>query len=139
MIDLALISGVAILWFGIPMRGSVIALLLASLLYIVAGLSFGLLISSISKTQQEAFMAMFLFAFPAIILSGFFYPVDSMPVVFQWIAYFNPVNHFLVIVRAIFLKGAGVAVLWPQYLVLTIMAAAALQLAITRFRASMAS
>ncbi len=84
-------------------------------------------------------MAMFLFAFPAIILSGFFYPVDSMPVVFQWIAYFNPVNHFLVIVRAIFLKGAGVAVLWPQYLVLTIMAAAALQLAITRFRASMVS
>ncbi len=139
LIDLALISGVAILWFGIPMRGSVIALLLASLLYIVAGLSFGLLISTISKTQQEAFMAMFLFAFPAIILSGFFYPIDSMPAVFQWIAYFNPVNHFLVIVRAIFLKGAGVAVLWPQYLVLTIMAAAALQLAITRFRASMVS
>lgn len=139
LIDLALITAVAILWFGIPFRGSVLALLIAALLYIVAGLSFGLVISSISKTQQEAFMAMFLFLFPAIILSGFFYPIETMPTVFEWLTLLNPLRFFLEIVRAIFLKGEGIVGLWPQYLALTVMAAAALRFAVVRFGATMSS
>ena len=119
-----------------PLTGSVMP---KSSRYIVAGLSFGLLISTISKTQQEAFMSMFLFVVPAIILSGFFYPIDSMPSVFQWLTLLNPVRHFLEIVRAIFLKGSGIADLWPQYLALTLLAAAALWLAIVRFGRSMTS
>ncbi len=139
LIDLFLITAVAILWFGIPMRGSFVALLPAALLYIVAGLSFGLLISTVSRTQQEAIMTMFLFLLPAIILSGFFYPISSMPKIFQWLTVLNPVRHFLEIVRAIFLKGTGLAELWWQYTALTLMAAGALSLAIVRFRRTVAA
>lgn len=139
LIDMALVTGVAILWFGIPLRGSVFALLPAALLYILAGLSFGLFISAISKTQQEAFMSMFLLFFPMMILSGFFYPISSMPIGFQWLTYANPIRHFLEIVRAIFLKGEGFAGLWLQYTLLTIIAALALRFAIVRFRGTVVS
>jgi ABC-2 type transport system permease protein len=138
LIDLVLVTALAILWFNIPMRGSFLDLLPAALLYILCGLAFGLLISSVSRTQQEAFMTMFLVLMPAIILSGFFYPISSMPEVFQWITVLNPVRHFLEIVRAIFLKGAGLADLWVQYAALTVMAGGATWLAIVRFRRSMA-
>ncbi|NIN13439.1 MAG: ABC transporter permease [Gemmatimonadales bacterium] len=133
LVDLVLISLVAVVWFDVPIRGFPPSLLLAAVLYILAGLSIGLLISTISRTQQEAFMTMFLFLQPAIILSGFFYPISSMPQIFQWVTLLNPVRHFLEIVRAIFLKGEGLAALWPQYLALTIMAAGVLRLAIIRF------
>lgn len=132
LVDLVAISAVAILWFDIPMRGSPVSLVPAALLYILAGLGLGLLISSGSKTQQEAFMAMFLVLLPFIILSGFFYPISSMPRVFQWLTVVNPVRHFLEIVRAIFLKGEGIGGLWPQYVALSLMAAASLGAAIWR-------
>ncbi|UCC82782.1 MAG: ABC transporter permease [Gemmatimonadota bacterium] len=138
LIDLILVTTLAILWFHVPMRGSFFDLLPAALLYILCGLAFGLLISSVSRTQQEAFMTMFLVLLPAIILSGFFYPISSMPEVFQWITVLNPVRHFLEIVRAIFLKGAGISDLWVQYAALTVMAGGATWLAIVRFRRSMA-
>jgi ABC-2 type transport system permease protein len=133
LIDLVLISAVAVFWFHIPFRGSPFVLLPAAMLYILAGLSFGLLISTISNTQQEAFMAMFLFLLPAVILSGFFYPISSMPVVFRWLTLLNPVRHFLEVVRAVFLKGEGIGGLWHQYVALTIMAFGALWVAIVRF------
>ena len=133
LIDLVAISLVAVLWFDIPIRGWPPSLLLAAALYILAGLSIGLLISTVSKTQQEAFMSMFLFLQPAVILSGFFYPISSMPRVFQLITLLNPVRHFLEIVRAIFLKGEGLLTLWPQYLALTVFAAVVMRIAIVRF------
>ncbi len=135
MIDLALITTVAILWFDVPFRGSPFVLITATFVFILAGLSLGLLISTTAKTQQEAFMTMFLFLLPAIILSGFLYPIESMPTVFQWLTMLNPVRHFLEIVRAVFLKGTGYEVLWPQLLVLTLMAATGLSAATVRFRA----
>ncbi len=133
LIDLVAISLVAVLWFDIPIRGWPPSLLLAAALYILSGLSIGLLISTVSRTQQEAFMSMFLFLQPAIILSGFFYPISSMPRVFQWITLLNPVRHFLEIVRAIFLKGEGLLALWPQYLALSAIAAVVMRIAIIRF------
>jgi ABC-2 type transport system permease protein len=133
LLDLVLISVLAVVWFDVPIRGSPPALLLAAMLYILAGLSVGLLISTISRTQQEAFLTMFLFFQPAIILSGFFYPIDSMPEIFQWITLLNPVRHFLEIIRAIFLKGEGLTGLWLQFAALAVMAIGVLRLAIARF------
>lgn len=135
MIQLTLVASVALLWFQIPFRGSVLVLILAAVLFILAGLSFGLLVSTISRTQQEAFLSIFLLLLPAVILSGFLYPVETMPAVFQWLTYANPFRHFLEIVRDLFLKGAGLADLWIQFTALAVMAAAGLTLAIERFRA----
>jgi ABC-2 type transport system permease protein len=133
LIDLALITAVAILWFRVPFHGSAVALVLASSVYILAALGLGLFISTISRTQQEAFMTMFLMMLPAIILSGFMYPIDAMPVFFQHLTQLNPVRHFLEVVRAIFLRGDGVREIWPKLIVLTTMAALLLRAATVRF------
>ncbi|MFQ5536948.1 MAG: ABC transporter permease [Gemmatimonadota bacterium] len=137
MIQMLLVTGVALLWFHIPLRGSVPALLVAATLFILAGLSLGLFISTISATQQEAFLAMFLFVLPAIILSGFLYPIDTMPPIFQDLTLLNPLRHFLAVVRAIFLQGAGVRELWREFIILTIMAAGGVGVATARFRATL--
>jgi ABC-2 type transport system permease protein len=133
LIDLVTITAVAILWFHIPLRGSVVALVAAATLFILAAIALGLLISTVSRTQQEAFMTMFLLLLPSIILSGFFYPISSMPRVFQIVTVVNPVRHFLEIVRAVFLKGAGFAPLWDHYAWLAGIAAATMVLALARF------
>jgi ABC-2 type transport system permease protein len=137
LVQMTLVTSVALLWFDVPLRGSPLTLLLAAVLFIVAGLSLGLLISTISATQQEAFLAMFLLLLPAIILSGFLYPVDTMPEIFQRLTLANPLRHFLEIVRGIFLRGAGVADLWVQFTVLAGMAAVGLGVATWRFRATL--
>jgi len=132
LVDLAVISAVAVVWFAIPFRGSVFVLLPAAVLFIVTGIALGLLISSVSQTQQEAFMTMFLVILPAIILSGFFYPISSMPLVFQWVTEVNPVRHFLAVVRVVFLKGEGVGTLWPHFGALTLIGAATMGTALWR-------
>jgi ABC-2 type transport system permease protein len=133
-IQLTLITSVALLWFHIPLRGSFVLLIGASLLYILSGLGLGLFISTVSNTQQEAFMSMFFIFMPFIILSGFMYPVENMPVVFRYLSLLNPIRHYLVVVRGIFLKGAGFAILWPQIVALAVMGTAILLFATTRFR-----
>ena len=137
MLQLALVTGVALLWFDVPFRGAPLVLLVAAVLFILAGLATGLLISTMSETQQEAFLSMFLFFLPAIILSGFLYPVDTMPRFFQIVTLANPLRHFIYVIRAIFLKGAGLAELWPQLLILATMAGAGLVFATRRFRAAL--
>lgn len=134
LIDLVLVFAIAFLWFQIPFRGSALLLLLASLLYLLSALGIGLFISTISKTQQEAFMASFLVYMPTILLSGFMFPVSSMPDVFQWLTLLNPMRHYLEIVRTIFLKGAGLEALWLQYVALTVMGAGILSFAAARFQ-----
>ncbi len=138
LVQLALVTAVALLWFGIPLRGSVAALLLASFLFILAGLSVGLLLSTVSNTQQEAFLGMFLFILPTIILSGFLYPVETMPRLFQILTLANPLRHFLEVVRGIFLKGSGIQDLWVQFTVLAAMAGGGLWAANRRFRKTLA-
>jgi ABC-2 type transport system permease protein len=132
--DLGLITAVALLWFHIPYKGSVLLLLLASVLYILSALGVGLFISTISRTQQEAFMSAFLFFMPTLLLSGFMFPVTSMPAVFQWLTLLNPVRHYMEIVRALFLKGAGLEALWRQFLALALMGIGIPWLAADRFR-----
>jgi ABC-2 type transport system permease protein len=137
-LDLTLVTTVALLWFGIPFRGSVLVLVTSSLLYILCGLGVGLLISTVSRTQQEAFMSVFLFLFPAMILSGLMFPVENMPLPIQYFTLLDPIRHFLVIVRGVFLRGAGWSVLYPQILTLLVMGVGALGFAATRFRKTIA-
>lgn len=137
LLQLGLVTAVALAWFGIPFRGSPGVLVAGAFLYILAGLSFGLLISTITRTQQEAFMVMFLFLLPAIILSGFMYPISSMPEPLQWLTLGNPLRHFLAVVRGIFLRGEGIADLWVEFTVLAAMASAAMLAAANRFARSL--
>jgi drug efflux transport system permease protein len=131
--DLVLITVVALLWFRVPFQGSFLLLLLAGVLYLVSTLGLGLLISTFSTTQQEAVLTSFLFIMPLMLLSGFMFPVTSMPLAFQWVTLANPVRHFLEIVRAVFLKGAGLDALWRQYLALALIGGSVLVLAARRF------
>ena len=135
LIDLTLVTAVARLWFHVPFQGSPWLFVASSLLYILCGLAFGLFISTISSTQREAFLASFLFFMPTVLLSGFMFPVSSMPPLFRWLTLGNPMRHFLVVVRSIFLKGAGVLDLWFPILVVGVLGVAVLVVAARRFRA----
>jgi len=132
--DLAIITTIALFWFDVPFRGSFVLLLVASLCYIFCGLGIGLLISTVSNTQQEAFMSLFFFFLPAIMLSGFMFPVEAMPVALQYVTLLDPIRHYLIVVRGIFLRGAGWSVLNQQIIVLLFMGVAVLWFATTRFR-----
>ncbi|MFL6200503.1 MAG: ABC transporter permease [Thermoanaerobaculia bacterium] len=134
LVDMGLVVAVALLWFRIPFRGNPLLLVLGTVLFLLSALGLGLLISSISNTQQEAFMAAFLVFLPAILLSGFMFPVGSMPPGFQALTLLNPLRHYLEIVRALFLKGSGIEALWKQLLALLGMGTGLLWLAARRFR-----
>jgi ABC-2 type transport system permease protein len=127
-----------VFWFGVPIRGSLLLLFGATAVYLMTTLGIGLLISTISHTQQQAMMSTFFFYFPAILLSGFIFPVANMPRVIQWLTWLNPLRHFLVIVRGIFLKGVGPEILWPQLAILAVMGVCLLWLAAARFRKTLA-
>ncbi|HEU4989393.1 MAG TPA: ABC transporter permease [Gemmatimonadaceae bacterium] len=133
-VDLTLITAVSLLWFQIPFRGSAAFLLLGSVFYILTGIGLGLFISTVSSTQQEAFMSMFFLFLPAIMLSGFMFPIENMPRVLQYVTYLDPLRYFLEIVRGVFLRGAGWRILWPQALVLAGMGALVITAATRRFR-----
>jgi ABC-2 type transport system permease protein len=137
-VDVALVSLVAIFWFKVPMEGHILTLFFATGLYLMSTLGVGLFISTISRTQQQAMMTAFFFAMPAILLSGFIYPIANMPVVVQWLTYLNPLRFFLVIIRGLYLKGVGFAVLWPQMLALAIQGVVMISLASGRFKKTMA-
>ncbi len=96
-------------------------------------LGVGLFISTISRTQQQAMMSSFFFTVPAFMLSGFAFPVRNMPYLVQLVTYVNPVRYFMEIVRAIFLRGTGASVLWPQMLALAILGVSILMLSALRF------
>ena len=128
-----LIIFAAMLLFGLPMRGNWLALLLALSLFIAGALGTGLLISTVAETQQVAFQAALLTSFlPTLMLSGFIFPISSMPAALQVITYLVPARYFLVALRGIVLKGASLSLLWPQMLALSIYALAMLTLASVR-------
>jgi ABC-2 type transport system permease protein len=133
VIDILLVTAVAVFWFEVPLRGSFWLLFAISLLYVLCTLGLGLLVSTISDTQQQAMMtATFFFLMPMIYLSGFMTPIENMPRVIQWITYIIPLRYFLVIVRGIFLKGVGFAVLWPQVAALAAWGTVVISLAVLR-------
>lgn len=138
LFDVLLVTVVGVFWFDIPIRGSLFLLFFCSLIYLMTALGVGLLISTISNTQQQAMMSVFFFFFPAMLLSGMMFPIANMPEPIQWLTYLDPLRYFLVIVRGIFLKGIGIDVLWPQMLALLIMGITMLWLATKRFHKTIA-
>ena len=135
MLDILLVIALAVFWFEVPLRGSVSLLLAMSLLYVLCTLALGLLVSTISETQQQAMMtATFFFLMPMIYLSGFMTPIENMPQGIQWITYAIPLRYFLVIVRGIFLKGIGLEILWPQATALAAWGTIVIALAVVRSR-----
>jgi ABC-2 type transport system permease protein len=132
-IDVALVTLIGGFWFEVPIRGNLALLFLATGFYLMTMLGIGLFISTISQTQQQAMISTFFFFFPAMLLSGFAFPIANMPEPVQWLTLFNPLRYFLVIVRAIFLKGVGMDILWPQMLALAVMGVLMLSLASKRF------
>jgi ABC-2 type transport system permease protein len=133
-IDVALITLVAAFWFKVPIRGSIPLLFGATALFLMSSLGFGLLISTISRTQQQAMMSAFFFIFPAMLLSGFAFPIENMPEAVQWLTWINPLRYYLVIIRGIFLKGIGIGILWQQFLALFILGSLILWFAVSRFK-----
>ncbi len=133
-VDVILVIVVGVWWFEVPLRGNVGLLFAATTLYLLTALGVGLLISTISQTQQQAMITTFFFFQPAMLLSGFVFPIANMPKVIQYITYANPLRHFLVIIRGIFLKGVGLNILWPQMLALLLIGVTTLALARARFR-----
>jgi ABC-2 type transport system permease protein len=136
--DVILVTLAGVFWFEVPMRGNVLWLFLATALYLMTTLGVGLVISTVSRTQQQAMMSTFFFYSPAILLSGFIFPIANMPVVVQWLTYVNPLRYFLTIIRGIFLKGVGLSMLWPQMVALAIMGFITLWLASKRFKKTLA-
>jgi ABC-2 type transport system permease protein len=132
--DMLLITVIGVFWFKVPMKGSFLLLVGGTSTYILSILGVGLFISTISKTQQQALMATFFFFMPAILLSGFAFPIENMPKVFQYITYVNPLRYFLVIIRGIFLKGNTLSILWPQVVVLLGLGIVILTFSSLRFR-----
>jgi ABC-2 type transport system permease protein len=124
--------------FDIPVRGGLAVVALASFLYLLATLGMGLLISTLSRTQQQAFLGGFLFALPAILLAGIVTPIRSMPPWLQTVTYLNPLRYFAEVMRANLLKGAGLAELWPQLLSLLVLGLAILAVSTLRFRKRLA-
>jgi ABC-2 type transport system permease protein len=134
LLDMGMIVVLALLVFGVPFRGSFLLLIGGAALFLLTTLGAGLLISTISNTQQQAMMTSFLFATPTFMLSGFAFPIRNMPVAIQYLTLFNPLRYFMEVVRAIFLKGVGIDVLWRQLLVLLVFGVCLLLLSASRFR-----
>jgi ABC-2 type transport system permease protein len=132
--DVLMIAGIGVFWFDVPIRGSLPLLLLATTFYLMTTLGIGLFISTVSGTQQQAMMTVFFFYFPAVLLSGFMFPIANMPVLVQYLTYVNPLRYFLVVLRGIFLKGAGPETLWPQMAALLVMGLVTLFFTTRRFR-----
>ena len=129
------IVGLAMLLFGLPMRGSWVMLVAAVSLFLVGALASGLLISTIAETQQVAFQVALLTSYlPTLMLSGFIFPISSMPEALQAITWAVPARYFLIALRGIVLKGVGVDVLWPQLAALVVFATVILGLASLRLR-----
>lgn len=134
LIDVTLVTTIALLWFRVPFRGSFLFLMTCAAFFLLTSLGTGLFISTISRTQQQAVMSSFFFATPTFMLSGFSFPIRNMPVAVQYLTYLNPLRYFVEIVRGVFLKGIGFAVLWPQMTVLACYGITILLLAASRFK-----
>jgi ABC-2 type transport system permease protein len=135
IVEAVLVLAVALFWFQVPIRGNIALLLLLSILFIITTLGLGLFVSTVSHTQQQAMMiVVFFIAMPMMLLSGFAFPVEDMPLPAQLVTYVMPLRYFLVIVRGIFLKGVGIKVLWLQIAALAAFALGILALAVFRFQ-----
>lgn len=136
-IIMTLMFVIAMVVFGIRIQGSWLLLYIMAGIYIAGNLGISLLISVVSSTQQQALLTAFLFMMPAILLSGFLFPVSNMPPSIQYLTYLNPMRWFIDILRGVVMKGVGVTDLWPAMVGQTLLAVAFIILAATRFKKTM--
>jgi len=132
--QVALILVTTVFVFGVPIRGSLILLLLLTAPFIVFSLGIGLIISSVSHSQLQATISAALFILPSIMLSGFVFPVESMPVSVQWLSTFFPLTYYLRISRGIIVKAIGIEYLWSDTIILIVMGIASLVIAALTMR-----
>jgi ABC-2 type transport system permease protein len=135
LVEILTAMPIVLFWFKVPMRGSYLVLFLLTLPFMLCTLGLGLLVSTLSRTQQQAMMlSAFVFMLPQVYLSGFIFPIQNMPALFQWLTYAVPLRYYVVILRGVFLKGVGLDVLWPAALALVARGLAIVALARLRFR-----
>jgi ABC-2 type transport system permease protein len=133
LFDVTLIAVVGSLWFQVPFRGHVWVLATGAVLFLLCMLGVGLLISTVSATQQQAMVTAFFFIMPAITFSGFGFPISTMPQWMQLCSYAIPLRYFLIVIRGTFLKGVGMDILWPQMAAMAVLGVALLTAAVLRF------
>jgi len=133
LFDVSLIGTVGTLWFQVPFRGQILVLFAGAVLFLLCMLGVGLLISTVSATQQQAMVTSFFFIMPAITFSGFGFPINTMPQWLQYLTYLSPLRYFLVVLRGTFLKGVGLDILWPQMAAMATLSGALLAAAVLRF------
>jgi ABC-2 type transport system permease protein len=133
LFDVSLIATVGTLWFEVPFRGQIMVLFAGAILFLLCMLGVGLLISTVSSTQQQAMVTSFFFIMPAITFSGFGFPISTMPQWLQYLTYLSPLRYFLVVLRGTYLKGVGMEILWPQMLAMAALGTGLLAIAVLRF------
>jgi len=134
LFEVLLVTTMAVAWFGVPFRGSYLALLLGVLLFLLSTLGIGLLISSYAATQQQAMLLAFFIIMPMVMLSGFAFPISNMPESVQWLTWLDPLRYFLVVIRDLFLKGGGLTEHLFEYGMMGLLGGAALLLSLLRVR-----
>ena len=134
MVNLVMVTGVALFLFKVPFRGSFAFLAGSTILFLMTTLGAGLFISTVAQTQQQAMLSTSMFFQPAFMLSGFTFPIRNMPEVAQWITYVNPLRYYMEIVRGVFLKGNGAETYWPQMAALLAIGAVILSVSVLRFK-----
>ena len=133
LFDVTLIAVVGSLWFQVPFRGHISVLATGAVLFLLCMLGVGLLISTVSSTQQQAMVTAFFFIMPAITFSGFGFPISTMPQWMQYCSYLIPLRYFLIVIRGTYLKGVGMDILWPQMAAMAGLGFMLLTAAILRF------
>jgi len=133
MIELTLALIVAKIVYDIPIAGSITAFYAMSTVFMMSTIGLGILVSTITTSQQQALFAAWFIMIFCIMMSGFFLPLDNMPRIMYWLTYLNPLRYYVTIVRELFLKGAGIKDLWTQVAAMAAIATAVLTLAVARF------
>jgi ABC-2 type transport system permease protein len=133
LFDVSLIATVGTLWFQVPFRGRILVLFAGAILFLLCMLGVGLLISTVSSTQQQAMVTSFFFIMPAVVFSGFGFPISTMPQWLQYLTYLSPLRYFLIVLRGTYLKGVGFEILWPQMLAMAVLGTGLLTAAVLRF------
>ncbi|MGC1374509.1 MAG: ABC transporter permease [Candidatus Sulfotelmatobacter sp.] len=133
LFDVSLIATVGTFWFEVPFRGNILVLFAGAILFLLSMQGVGLLISTVSATQQQAMVTSFFFIMPAVTFSGFAFPISTMPMWLQYLTYLSPLRYFLVVLRGTYLKGVGMEILWPQMLAMAALGTVLLTIAVLRF------
>jgi ABC-2 type transport system permease protein len=133
-VEATFMIALGVIWFDVPLRGGFVALYLGLFLFLLSVVGVGLMVSSLSSTQQQALLGTFMFMVPSTILSGFATPIVNMPPLVRYLTYLNPMRYFMIVLRSVFLEGSSAYSLTPQYWPMALIALATLMTAGWLFR-----